>query len=363
MHRLIILLIVSMLAANQSKAGSRYKDFVITDTIIWGLTTSGTLRPFTKADGKPAAKEVVNQSKIIAIGKDKAGHLVIADSSKAIKYYDEKQRTWQLIANYTFTFYGLVFTTDNRCFAITDQGIEDVKTHKLYFAEKNVNNQIKQQTKWRLPACQYIDRHDNIWIGFGFGEWGGEVFIFDTATKTFVAPTSNSDQPDRLAGLSGVKSFFEDSTAVYLTASTQHMMMTGGSIVKFDKFKATTLLTSRSRWSEPKPDQVAGKLMQLQHMIAGEYIGPATYNWFNNSIYFYSQHGFFRGNKSKNLSDLKNWELLVKPELQWQSGQPDAVGSPMNVLKIEILAENTFIFLSQNDGIGYVYGNTINMLN
>ncbi|NID09034.1 hypothetical protein [Fibrivirga algicola] len=152
MHRLIILFVVSMLAASQSKAGSRYKDFVVTDTVIWGLTTIGTLQLFTKADGKPAAKEVVNQSKIIAIGKDKAGHLVIADSSKAIKYYDEKQRTWQLIANYTFTLYGLVFTTDNRCFAITDQGIEDVKTHKLYFAEKNVNNQIKQQTKWRLPA-------------------------------------------------------------------------------------------------------------------------------------------------------------------------------------------------------------------
>ncbi len=57
-----------------------------------------------------------------------------------------------------------------------------------------------------------------------------------------------------------------------------------------------------------------------------------------------------------------NYELVITPKLNWKYGQPDVVGSPMNVLKLEILDENIFMFLFQNDGIGLFNGKDIIML-
>jgi hypothetical protein len=97
-------------------------------------------------------------------------------------------------------------------------------------------------------------------------------------------------------------------------------------------------------------------------MTDGEYIGPGAFNPFNNSIYFYSQHGFFRGDMAKDLSKFENWEKIVKPKLTWTNGQPDAVGSPMNVLKICIIDKARFVFLSQSDGIGLFDGDKVILL-
>lgn len=97
-------------------------------------------------------------------------------------------------------------------------------------------------------------------------------------------------------------------------------------------------------------------------MINGEYIGPATYNKYDNSIYFYSQHGIFKGFKSKDLSKIENWEIILKPKLRWTWGQEDAVGAPMNVLKMNIIDKDKFIFLTQNDGIGFFDGEKLKML-
>ena len=133
-------------------------------------------------------------------------------------------------------------------------------------------------------------------------------------------------------------------------------MMTSGILLKFDYINATEFYVSKSDWSEPQGKD------SLQYMIEGEYIGPATFNKFNNSVYYYSQEGIKKGNLDKDLSKKENWQLIIKPGLQWKYGQPDAVGSPMNVLKLEILDENELIFLSQNDGIGLFNGKELIML-
>jgi len=95
--------------------------------------------------------------------------------------------------------------------------------------------------------------------------------------------------------------------------------------------------------------------------IDGEYIGPSTFNPYSNSIYFYSQNGIFIGEKAKDLSKSENWKKVVSPKLTWKYGQPDAVGSPMNVLKLCIVDKTRFVFLSQNNGIGFYDGENIIM--
>jgi hypothetical protein len=66
--------------------------------------------------------------------------------------------------------------------------------------------------------------------------------------------------------------------------------------------------------------------------------------------------------KDINLSKIQDWETIVKPQLHWRSGQPDAVGSPMNVLKIIPIDKTKFAILTQNDGIGFYDGNQLNHL-
>src|SRR5690606_35022109 len=102
-----------------------------------------------------------------------------------------------------------------------------------------------------------------------------------------------------------IKSFFEDSTSVYISAGLQHMM-TSGIIVKMDNQKAKILFNSESHWLNPE---------KRDTFIDGEYIGPATFNPYNNSIYFYSHNGIFIGDKSNDLSKIENWEKVVSPKL------------------------------------------------
>ena len=75
----------------------------------------------------------------------------------------------------------------------------------------------------------------------------------------------------------------------------------------------------------------------IRTLIDAEYIGPASFNKFDNSIYFYSQNGIFKGDKAKDLSKIANWQNILKP---------DAVGSPMNVLKLIIIEKEKFTFLT-----------------
>jgi len=90
-------------------------------------------------------------------------------------------------------------------------------------------------------------------------------------------------------------------------------------------------------------------------------LGPSTFNPHNNSIYFYSQNGIFLGETGKDLSKSENWKKIVSPKLTWKYGQPDAVGSPMNVFKLCIVDKTKFVFLSQNNGIGFYDGQIIIM--
>jgi len=329
-----VLIIVSLLSF-ESNAQIDFKDFVVTEKFIWALTTTGQIKLFDKA-GSQIDKRIINSSEILFIAKDKLKNPIIIDSENKIKRYKESDDSWAIISKYKDNCFGVVFNSKNECYLITDKGIKDLQTQKTYFSKESLNEQITYKDKWGKPYCYFMDRNDKIWIGFGYGEWGGNLFVFETKNKKFEKVELDSFQ----ISLWPVKSFFEDSSSVYLSTGLQHMM-TSGAIVRFDNLKASFLFKSD---------------------YGGEYIGPAIYNENTNTIYFYSQNGIFKGEKKSDLSKIENWKVILKPKLNWKYGQPDAVGSPMNVLKIATLENNGLIFLSQNDGIGYFDGAELKML-
>lgn len=327
-------------------------DIIIAGKNIFVLTANGSIRVFNKSDLKEIDKKITNTSKIVSIAKDQNENLVIADEKNEIKRYDALKDSWKFISKCTSELSAIVIDTDNHYFAITNKGIEDLQTHKIYISNKSLNRQIHYNGDWGIPYCNHIDKNDKIWLGFGYGEWGGNIVIFDTKTKKFLTPDTGAFKIE----LFPVKSFFEDESAIYLSSGLNHMSVSG-SILRFNKLKASKVIEDESY--DTKYTIVGNDTIKSRD---ADYIGPATFNKFNNSIYFYSQNGIFKGEKTKDLSKIENWDMVAKPRLIWKNGQPDAVGSPMNVLKLMIIDKERFLFLSQNDGIGYYDGTKITMI-
>eukprot|EP01034_Spumella_vulgaris_P045715 gene45715-56965_t len=201
----------------------------------------------------------------------------------------------------------LPFDSQGNAYAVHPKGITELSTGQTYFAENSINYQVNMHTSWRKPQCHFMDSHDNLWLGFGFGEWGGEVLAFSCTQKKFLTLHTDSF----IMALWPIKSFFEDASGVYLTAGLMHFS-TQGCLARFDAAqKLHTLFESEGRRGDPE--------------TAGEYIGPGTYNPYDGHIYFYSQNGIFRGDPKGDLSSIDRWQKVLQPQLSWRSGQPDAV--------------------------------------
>jgi len=92
-----------------------------------------------------------------------------------------------------------------------------------------------------------------------------------------------------------------------------------------------------------------------------EIIGPMSYNRYNETLYYYSNYGFFKLHKEE--SKFTN-ELVVDPNvLLYTKKIPHNYGSVMNVKKMLFIDETRFVFLTKQYGFGYYDGENINLFN
>lgn len=283
------------------------------------------------ANGRPNDNIPDIHSPIVAIARDRHSNIAIA-SNKKVLIYDLKSRSWSVIGTYQGDPAGMVFTTSNKCFLISGKGIEELGAHKFYFSDSSLNHQIQYRGKWSTPSTFCIDNDDKIWIGFKYGEWGGNLFVFNTIKHKFIIPRLGKFD----IALNPIQCLFPADSTVFLSAGLEHMMVSG-CIVRFDHFSASIIFDSEV--SPRRNDQ-------------GEYIGPAAFNPLDHCIYFYSQHGIFKGNPVNDLSTIGKWQKVASPKLTWTYGQRDAVGYAMNVSKMEFSSSGTLVFLTQANGIG-----------
>lgn len=349
MNKILGLIIVLILSFH-AKAQTQYKDFVVSGKNIIGLTETGKLIIFD-IENRRKTDSIDTPFKAVLLTKNRLGEIVVVDEKNRVNKYIKDKNTWEQIANTKTNILGAIFDSENTCYIITEDGIENTKSGERYFPEKSLNHLMHYNNKWRESYTYYIDKNNRIWIGFGYGEWGGNIFIFDTKKGEFLTPNCGKF----IIELLPITSFFETNDNVFVSSGCQHMR-TAGTLVKFDNLNATEFYESKFAWSEPQGKD------SIRNMIEGEYIRLATYNKFNNSIYYYSQEGIKKGKLDNDLSKKGNWESVITPKLYRKYVQPDAIGTPMNVLKLEILDENKLIFLSQNDGIWLFSGKELIML-
>lgn len=333
----------------KKNSGNQYKDFAIVGERLWALTTDGKIVAFDAANGDPIPGTLVGDSAIIVLAKDKDDNIVIGDKSGAIKKFDRQTKVWTTLFKCENTLLAITFDSKNRCYLVTDKGIFDSSTKEYFQPDSSQNHAIRQGVGWFKTPAVLTDRNDNIWIGFGYGEWGGELFIFNTANRKFIVPNLK----DFSIVHSPIKSIFESKEDVFVTSGLMHFS-TSGRIAKFSNFQSSLVFESEEHKKFPNDSANA-------EVVGGEYIGPGAYNQMDNCIYFYSQNGIFKGDPKKDLTRIENWTKVLQPKLHWSSGQPDAVGSPMNVLKLTFISPERLVFVSQNDGLGIYDGKTLIM--
>lgn len=173
MRKFLATLFVITVLSFETKADTDYKDFIVTEKFIWALTSNGEIRLFGKS-GKKTEREISNASAILFLAKDNLGNPIIVDKANEIKRYNESDNSWNVIAKFKENCFGILFDSQNSGFLITDKGIKDLKGGNVYYSNKSLNDQIKYKDKWGKPYCYFIDKKDRIWLGFGYGEWGGE---------------------------------------------------------------------------------------------------------------------------------------------------------------------------------------------
>ncbi|WDF56393.1 hypothetical protein [Mucilaginibacter sp. KACC 22063] len=347
------ILIVSVLLLSckaNSQQQKNYFDFVIEGDHLVALTDSGELNIFDTKSNNCIDKDIKTDTAIIAVTVNNHNQIIVADANNIIKKYDLTKHKFKIIEEAQADIYSLVCNSKNKIFAVTTEGIEDVATKNIYpFDRKYLLN--KQIFRARKPSAVFMDKDDKLWLGYAYGEWGGNLLVFNTGTHKFIKVVEASK-----VEVLPVKSIFSDNAVIYLSLGLQHML-TSGSIDKITDKKYSTVFGSESHWKEYSE---GNKI--VRKMDAGEYIGPATFNNSDGRIYFYSQNGLFSGNPKDDLSKIQNWEKITNLQFHWSYGQPDAVGSPMNVLKMQFKNSMLYI-LTQNDGIVAWDGKAVKSIN
>jgi hypothetical protein len=115
----------------------------------------------------------------------------------------------------------IAFDSKNNYYLITNKGVFDNSTKNYFYPDSSLNFQRKKGTDWFKDPVLLTDKNDNIWIGFGYGEWGGELFIFNPTDRKFIIPNLKGFP----ITLNPIKSIFEGKENVFVTSGLMHFVI------------------------------------------------------------------------------------------------------------------------------------------
>jgi hypothetical protein len=314
-------------------ANSSIKDCIATYKTIWILKEDGVLLQVNSYSY--AIRDSIKLSKkIVAIGSN--GQTIYAGTEDGVVHILRQDGHLDTLWVTEQDIRHLTFTSGNRCFIITNEGIYHPEKKRTYLYHKAKINPFAHQPGDELSAV-LVDRNENIWLGFAAGEWGGDIIIFSSGENKFISPRKRQWL---FLGYSPVKSIFQVDTAIYASYSVAHSSVRS----------SITEMTNPVRYvfkSGKHYDIPAGPVQNLYNEEA-LYLGPATYNFYDSSIYFYSQMGVFKSGNGKDLGKIENWSRAVQTELMWPgAGKNNRYASKMffNIDKLYVLNPDCGIFV------------------
>ena len=321
-------------------------DFIIAGNKVWAITKDSLLVTFDLENNQKSTIQFNNPIKISAIAKDQQGIIVVADTRNRLGRYENGN--WHFTDTLKGPIKAIFYTKQNDAYLLTNDGILDVKQNKSYLPQKSLNTQLNMPHAFRRSATTLMDGYDKIWLGYNHGEWGGDIHIFSTKENKFIEPILGNFEIE----LNPIYSFTEAPDGIYYSGGLSHLYLTSSYIGLFVNAIAHVQFS----------DTIDGFKKDTTKRN-GHYVGPISYNRWDDHLYIYTQHGIYKQKPGTKLSQAENWTLVVKPELLWTYGQSNATGYAMNVTKIATPAPNTLLFLTEQNGIGYFNGKTLTMFN
>lgn len=368
-----------------------YKDFVVDrEKNIWAITQNNEL-VVINLNTLALNTQIENLANVVCISQSKKdSQMLIGTLDKQIKKYNRLKQEWEILATEQHSIQQVFETTNDEIFYLFEEGIRKVGDSTLYqfdcedffSVERQISCMDNRQSLIKYLnqniSANYVDNKDRIWLGYDFGEWGGDMLLFDTKKKDFCQLDTNKSL---YLVMHPVRQIFGNQIEkLFVLGSINHMGMVMGEIFYLDSLDKIIGITNDNKSNDfiDKIDFDKLSKRKQKHLInslndvarqkrkedinRNEYIGAGAYNPSDSSLYFYSHNGFFRGYLKDDLTKRKNWQLIINPLLKWDWGMPHAVGSPMNVYKIEMIGTKSFVFGSTKNGIGYFDGKKLVML-
>jgi hypothetical protein len=323
--------------------GYDYSDFIMFDQGILVLSEKGELF-YWPYDSQRVSRLKVKRENISAIASGVAQNLYAVAQKKTVYKYDSSGKE-NRVGTSDSIIHLIRVNSKGDVFAITSYGIYSIRDQVNYFPDSLLNDPFTVDKYWDEPSTAWLDSADNLWIGFDYGEWGGNIISFDTRSRKF----NKISVDTAIDYLNPVQSIFPGPDGItYATCGMMHVGLAGG-ILLIDKNFQCKIIYDKFEMSFGLQDSID----------TGEYIGPGAFSHSSGNILYYSDLGFFY---AKYENDIFCKSFFYKPKLTWTSGQRLAVGSAMNVRKIHFIDHKKFIFLTRKNGVGYINQNRLTFL-
>ncbi|WEK37187.1 MAG: hypothetical protein P0Y53_06715 [Candidatus Pseudobacter hemicellulosilyticus] len=322
-------------------AAEDYIDFINIGDHVWAITVDSSVVKFD-LKGKQGIKKVFDDSiKVTVIAKDRNDNIVVVDAMNRIGKYEAGK--WRFANTGQSNITAIFYTSSNKEYLVTDSGIINTESNKTYFPDSALIAQMGRYYGMMEYTSALLDNRDNIWLGYNYGEWGGNIFIFNTAENRFIHPSTRNMNLEEYP----IFSLAQGPDGIYFSGGLSHMKITMGYIAKFRD--STAFVVFHNQYHEENKKRKV------------HYVGPIAYNKWDSYLYFYSQYGFFKAKVDSELWNEAYWTSLANPDLPFTYGQSMAVGYGMNIKKIVATGPDAVLFLTENRLIGYLVGKEVKL--
>jgi hypothetical protein len=345
------------------KTGSNYKSVLHSNNRIYAITEGGgaVVWDLLAMDTIPFAYNETASHKFLCVSKDRVDAIYFGTDKGHIFKYNSITGNCDLYKKIKYSVNHIFFNSDNYPLTIVPYAVYDPITKRRWTKFDNHTDGLIHKRKilgifskrvykyFQMPHYTFLDSQDRIWMTASFGEFGGDVQIFDTKNFRIIENKFDSVSPGSLHP----RSVFESTDQnIFITSGLQHFS-SSGDIYKIDKESAVSKIFHSSG---PRVlDRKSGKVIDE----GGLFVGPGAYNKHDNCIYFATSRGIHKISVDHGRS--KTAELVVNPELRW-GREPLAIGAAMNIKTMEFLPDGRLLFLTAMDGIGIYDGKSIILL-
>ncbi|HEY9002628.1 MAG TPA: hypothetical protein VIM89_14825 [Mucilaginibacter sp.] len=360
-----------------------FQNFEIANHKIYVLHADGILKVFDE-NGKPL-EEYARKPRIKILTKDRLNNIVIVDSTNCVKRLDLNNRWTKIFSYSNRMLYGLAFNKTNNLFLITGKGILDVKSKNIYMPEKKFyHSEWAHGTDrgWgseRTHITPYIDNDDNMWFAFDHGEWGRDLFIWNTEKGNFISFTKPIIIP-----------IYESKDHIFSKTSSD-LLGINQSLLQFNKvydekgnvidYNISEIYDSENDESLQAAKRSHDKPLNFDHKKGVDlksynfYIGPFAFNPIDNKLNILTSEGLFvadrlsKNLKFENLRRIKDFDFPkeVTKAYEYYDDKKEEIeftinGYPQNVTKLQFNSKGGIVMLLPHYGLWLFDGKILRIL-